>query len=55
LNAGLRLVDSVSPIADRLGESRPLPVETVARAAYRAAIDPGEPLLDVEDIRQLGR
>jgi len=41
LNAGLRLADSASPIADRLGESRPLPVETVARAAYRATIDPG--------------
>ena len=54
VNAGLRLADSVAPIADRLGESRPLPVETVARAAYRAAIDPGASLLDVEDIRQLG-
>ncbi|EMA58968.1 SDR family oxidoreductase [Halorubrum kocurii] len=55
VNAGLRLADSVSPIADRLGESRPLPVETVARAAYRAALDPGESLLDVGDIRDLGR
>jgi len=55
LNAGLRLADSASPIADRLGESRPLPVETVARAAYRATIDPGASILDVEDIRQLGQ
>jgi len=55
VNAALRLADSVSPIGDRLGESRPLPVETVARAAYRAALDPGESLLDVGDIRDLGR
>ncbi|MFW5938667.1 MAG: NAD-dependent epimerase/dehydratase family protein [Halanaeroarchaeum sp.] len=55
VNAGLRLVDSVSPIANRLGESRPLPVQTVARATYRTAIDPETSLLDVEDIRQLGR
>lgn len=54
INAGLRLVDSVPPLASRLGEARPLPVATVARAAYRAAMDPGPTLLDVEDIRQLG-
>lgn len=55
VNAGLRLVDSLSPIADRLGESRPLPVETVADAAYQTALDPGESLLDVDDIRRMGR
>ena len=55
VNAGLRLVDSLPPIADRLGESRPLPVDTVADAAYRTALDPRESLLDVGDIRQLGR
>lgn len=49
-----RLVASVPPIADRLGERRPLAVETVARAAYRTALDPDESLLDVADIRALG-
>lgn len=55
VNAGFRLVDAVSPLADRLGESRPLSVDVVARAAYRSAFDPGEPLLDVADIRRVGR
>ena len=55
VNAGLRIVDSVPPLADRLGESRPLPVDTVATAAYRTALDPNESLLDVADIRRLGR
>ncbi|WP_418285152.1 SDR family oxidoreductase [Halorubrum sp. DTA46] len=55
VNTGLRLVDSVTPVADRLGEARPLPVEVVARAAYRSALDPDEPLLDVADIRRAGR
>jgi len=55
VNAGLRIVNSIPPLADRLGESRPLPVETVADAAYRTALDPDESLLDVEDIRRLGR
>lgn len=53
----LRLVDSIPPVAERLGEVRPLPVETVARAAYRSATDPtaGERMLDVEGIRRRGR
>lgn len=55
VNAGLRIVDSISPLADRLGESRPLPVGTVADATYRSALDPNESLLDVADIRRLGR
>jgi uncharacterized protein YbjT (DUF2867 family) len=49
-----RLAASAPPLADRLGERRPLAVETVARAAYRAALDPDEPLLDVDDIRAVG-
>ncbi|VTT88218.1 NADH dehydrogenase/oxidoreductase-like protein [Halorubrum sp. DM2] len=49
----LRFAASAPPIASRLGESRPLAVGTVARAAYRAALDPGERLLDVSDIRDL--
>lgn len=55
VNTLLRFVASVSPIADRLGEARPLSVETVARATYRTALDPDETLLDVADIRNLGR
>lgn len=55
VNTLLRFVASVSPIADRLGEARPLSVETVARATYRTALDPDETLLDVTDIRNLGR
>ena len=49
----LRFVASARPIASRLGESRPLSVDTVARATYRAALDPDERLLDVGDIREL--
>lgn len=49
----LRFAASAPPIASRLGESRPLSVGTVARAAYRAALDPEERLLDVSDIRDL--
>ncbi|OYR71568.1 NAD-dependent epimerase/dehydratase family protein [Halorubrum ezzemoulense] len=49
----LRFVASARPIASRLGESRPLSVDTVARATYRAALDPDEQLLDVGDIREL--
>jgi len=55
VNAGLRVVDALPVIADRLGESRPLPVDTVASAAYRTALDPDESLLDVDDIRRLAR
>jgi len=49
----LRFVASAPPLASRLGELRPLAVGTIARAAYRAALDPGERLLDVSDIRDL--
>ncbi|TKX75176.1 NAD-dependent epimerase/dehydratase family protein [Halorubrum sp. GN11_10-6_MGM] len=49
----LRFVASARPIASRLGESRPLSVDTVARATYRAALNPDERLLDVGDIRDL--
>ncbi len=55
VNALLRLVGSFPPLAERLGESRPLSVETVARATYRSTLSPAETLLDVEDVRQLGR
>ncbi|EMA63922.1 NAD-dependent epimerase/dehydratase family protein [Halorubrum lipolyticum] len=50
----VRLIASVPPIADRLGERRPLAVDTVARATYRTALDPDESLLDVDDIRTVG-
>ncbi len=50
-----RVVASVPRLADRLGERRPLSVETVARATYRTALDPDETLLDVADIRDVGR
>jgi len=49
----LRFAASAPPIASRLGESRPLSVDTVARATYRAALNPDERLLDVSDIRDL--
>ena len=49
----LRFVASAPPLASRLGEARPLSVDTVARATYRAALDPDERLLDVSDIRDL--
>ena len=51
----LRFAASAPPIASRLGESRPLSVDTVARATYRAALDPDDRLLDVSDIRDLAR
>jgi NADH dehydrogenase len=55
VNAGLRAIASVEPLARRLGEARPLSVDTVARATYRTALDPGESLLDVGDIRERAR
>lgn len=55
VNALLRLTASVPPIADRLGERRPISVETAARATYRTALDPDETLLDVGDIRAIAR
>ncbi|QUO46726.1 NAD-dependent epimerase/dehydratase family protein [Halorubrum ruber] len=48
-----RFVASAPPLASRLGEARPLSVDTVARATYRAALDPDDRLLDVSDIRDL--
>ena len=55
VNALFRAIASIPPIADRLGESRPLHVDTVARAAYRTARNPDESLLDVADVRSVGR
>jgi uncharacterized protein YbjT (DUF2867 family) len=49
----LRFVASARPLASRLGEARPLSVDTVARATYRAALDPDERLLGVADIRDV--
>ncbi|PHQ46587.1 NAD-dependent dehydratase [Halorubrum sp. C3] len=49
----LRFVASAPPLASRLGEARPLSADTVARATYRAALDPDDRLLDVSDIRDL--
>ena len=45
-----KLVDSVDPLAERLGEARPLPVDRVASVALDAAVDPETRLLTVEDI-----
>jgi uncharacterized protein YbjT (DUF2867 family) len=53
VDRALRVVASVRPVASRLGETRPLSVDTVARATYRAAVDPDERILDVDDIREL--
>lgn len=39
VNRLFSLTDSVDPLADRLGNSRPLPVEAVARAALAAVED----------------
>ena len=45
-----KLIDSVDPLAERLGEARPLAVDRVAGVALDAAVDPETRLLTVEDI-----
>ncbi|GAB7008588.1 NAD-dependent epimerase/dehydratase family protein [Halorubrum trueperi] len=55
VNALFRVASSVPPIADRLGEYRPISVDTAAQAAYRTALAPDEALLDVADIRAVAR
>ncbi|XVH30584.1 NAD-dependent epimerase/dehydratase family protein [Haloferacaceae archaeon DSL9] len=50
VNALFRLADSIPGLADRLGDARPLPVRDVARAAYRAALEPRGRLLTVDEI-----
>lgn len=45
-----RLVDGIEPLAERLGEARPLPVDRVAAVALDSAVDPEMRLLTVEDI-----
>lgn len=55
VNTLFKLVASVPPLAERLGELRPIHVDTVARATYRVACDPDETLLDVDDILTRGR
>ncbi|MBX0305086.1 NAD-dependent epimerase/dehydratase family protein [Haloarcula salinisoli] len=52
LNRLLTLVGEFDPVAERLGEGRPLDVETVGEAVYEAAVgvDSGEPPLDAQRI-----
>jgi len=45
-----RLVAEVEPLAERLGDRRPLSVDRVARVALDSAVDPETRLLTVEDI-----
>ena len=45
-----KLVDGFDPLAERLGEARPLAVDRVAGVALDAAVDPEVRLLTVEDI-----
>jgi len=45
-----KLVDGFDPLAERLGEARPLAVDRVAGVALDAAVDPEARLLTVEDI-----
>lgn len=47
-----RLLGGVEPLAERLGELRPLPVDRVAAVALDSAVDPETRLLTVEDIAQ---
>ncbi|MEA1931015.1 MAG: NAD(P)H-binding protein [Euryarchaeota archaeon] len=53
LNWLCRLVDGIDPLAERLGEARPLSVDRVADVALDAAVDPETRLLTVEDIAHL--
>jgi len=50
LNWLCRLVDGIDPLAERLGEARPLSVDRVADVALDAVVDPETRLLTVEDI-----
>jgi len=50
LNWLCRLVDGIDPLAERLGEARPLSVDRVADVALDAAVAPETRLLTVEDI-----
>lgn len=52
LNALCRLVDSIDPLADRLGDARPIPVDRVATVALESALDPEMRLLTIDDIAQ---
>ena len=54
VNQGFRLLDEVDLISEQMGDSRPLPVEPVARAALAAAdMDQETPrLLDIETIAE---
>ena len=51
LNWLCRVVDTVEPVAGRLGEARPLSVDRVASVAVDAAFDPSDRLLTVEAIQ----
>jgi len=52
LNTLCRLVDSIDPLADRLGDARPIPVDRVATVALESALDPEMRLLTIDDIAQ---
>ncbi|ATW87873.1 NADH dehydrogenase [Halohasta litchfieldiae] len=45
-----RLVAEIEPLAERLGDRRPLSVDRVADVALESAVDPDTRLLTVEDI-----
>ena len=50
LNTLCRLVAGIDPLAERLGEARPLSVDRVADVTVDSAVDPDQRLLTVEDI-----
>ena len=49
-NSLCRFVAAIDPLADRLGESRPISVDRVASVTVESALDPETRLLTVEDI-----
>lgn len=50
LNELCRLVASVDPLAERLGDTRPISVEQTAKTVVDSALEPDARLLTVEDI-----
>ena len=50
LNVACRLVAGIDPLADRLGEARPISVDRVAEVAVDSAVEPDQRLLTVADI-----
>jgi len=52
LNTLCRLVDDISPLAERLGDTRPVSVDQTAQTVVDAALEPDARLLTVDDIAQ---